>query len=64
MDNVGFVHNIKGSERMTFANSQDRLMPPMNPAYSKIGGRTQDRLPTPMRPTSQMHQTVTSTVKK
>ena len=58
------VYNVKGPERMALANSRDRLMPPMNPAYSKIGGRTQDRLPAPMRPTSQMHQTVTSTVKK
>lgn len=58
------VYNVKGSERMALANSRDRLMPPMNPAYSKTGERTQDRLPTPMRPPSQVRPTVTPTVKK
>lgn len=64
MGDSGLVFNVKGPERMALVNSQDRLMPPMNPAYSKTGGRTQDRLPTPVRPTSQVRPTVTSTVKK
>jgi len=64
MDTVRFITNIKGPERMALANSRDRLMPSMNPARSKTGGRTHDRLPTPMRPPSQVRPTVTSTVKK
>jgi len=64
MDNSRVVFNVKGPERMALANSRDRLMPPMNPACLKTGARTQDRLPTPMKPTSQVHPTVTSTAKK
>lgn len=64
MNNAWLVFNVKGPERMSLANSRDRLMPPMNPAYSETGGRTQDRLPMPMRPTSQVHPIVTSAVKK
>ena len=58
------VLNVKRPERMALANSRDRLMPPMNPAYSKTGGRTQDRLPAPKSPPSQVHPATISTVKK
>ena len=64
MDNSGVVFNVKRPERLSLANSRDRLMPPMNPIYSKIGGRTQDRLPAPMKPPLQVRPAATSTVKK
>ena len=64
MDSSGVVLNVKGSERMSLANSRDRLMPPMNPAYSKVGGRTHDRLPPPMKTPLQARPEATSTVKK
>lgn len=64
MDDSGVVFNVKGPERMSLANSRDRLMPPMNPIYSKTGARTQDRLPAPMKPPSQVRPAATSTVKK
>lgn len=58
------VLNVKKPECMAIANTRDRLMPPMNPAYSKTEGRTHDRLPTPMRPLSQADSIATSAVKK
>ena len=65
MDDTGLVFNVQGPERMAFANSRDRLSPPMNPAYSKTERLTQDRLPAPMRPASQVRPTATSSsVKK
>ena len=64
MDNLGVVFNVKGPERMALANSRDRLVPPMNPAYSKVGGRTHDRLPPPMKTPLQVRPETTSTVKK
>ncbi len=64
MDNSGVAFDVKGPERMSLANSRDRLMPPMNPAYSKVGGRTHDRLPAPMKPPLQVRPAGTSTVKK
>ena len=64
MDNSGVAFDVKGPERMSLANSRDRLMPPMNPAYSKVGGRTHDRLPPPMKTPLQVRPAGTSTVKK
>jgi hypothetical protein len=64
MDSSGVVLNVKEPERMSLANSRDRLVLPMNPAYSKVGGRTLDRLPPPMKTPLQMRPETTSTVKK
>ena len=64
MGKSGIVFNVKGAERMALANSRDRLMPPMNPAYSKVGGRTHDRLPPPMKTPLQVRPETPSTAKK
>ena len=54
------VFNVKETPQAFLANTRDRLAAPINPTSSNHGGRTQDRLPTPMRPSLTSRPVVTS----
>ena len=56
------VFNVKPMARVFLANTRDRIAAPKNPMSSYQGGRTQDRLPTPMRPSAPSRGPVVTSV--